>query len=106
MKKEYPKKIKKIMSEAPMAYSILMLLDYTKNKHSANELWRRWVSDKKAYSQLFIITVDATRRMPTLNSNNKTKRLAYGLQHMLALYHEQLIIFSYDKRRKNKRSVH
>jgi len=50
MKKEYPKKIKQIMSEAPMAYSILMLLDYTTKKHSANELWSRWVSDKKAYS--------------------------------------------------------
>jgi hypothetical protein len=50
MKREYPKKIKQIMREAPMAYSILMLLDYTKKKHSAVELWRRWISDKKAYS--------------------------------------------------------
>lgn len=50
MKKEYPKKIKQIMSEAPMAYSILILLDFTTKKHNANDLWKRWERDKKAYS--------------------------------------------------------
>jgi hypothetical protein len=47
MKTKYPKKIKKILIEAEMAYSILMLLDYTTKKASANELWRRWKIDKK-----------------------------------------------------------
>ena len=34
--------------------------------------------------QHYRLTADATRRMPPLNENNITKRLAYGLQHMLA----------------------
>ena len=47
METKYPKKIKQIMREAPMAYSILMLLDYNQKSVSANELFRRWQRDKK-----------------------------------------------------------
>lgn len=37
------------MRDAPMAYSILMLLDYNSKKVDANELYRRWKRDKIFY---------------------------------------------------------
>lgn len=49
MKTKYPKKIKQIMREAPMSYSILMLIDYNQKRVGANELFRRWKRDKKLY---------------------------------------------------------
>ena len=49
METKYPKKIKQIMREAPMDYSILMLLDYNQKSVGANELFRRWQRDKKFY---------------------------------------------------------
>jgi hypothetical protein len=42
MENKYPKKIKQIMQEAPIAYSILMLFDYNNSKVNANELFKRW----------------------------------------------------------------
>ena len=47
METKYPKKIKQIMREAPMAYSILTLMDYKNGSVGANELFRRWQRDKK-----------------------------------------------------------
>jgi len=44
--KKYPKKIRTIMLEAPMSYSLFMLSDYESNSVGANELFRRWQRDK------------------------------------------------------------
>jgi len=49
METKYPKKIREIMRDAPMAYSILVLLDYRSRSVGANELYRRWKWDKKFY---------------------------------------------------------
>jgi len=49
METKYPKKIKEIMRDAPMAYSMLVLLDYRSGSVGANELYRRWKRDKKFY---------------------------------------------------------
>jgi hypothetical protein len=47
METKYPKKIKQIMREAPMAYSILALMDYKNGSVEANELFIKWQRDKK-----------------------------------------------------------
>jgi len=47
MNTKYPKKIKQIMTEAPMAYSMVMLSDYKNDKVGADELFRRWQRDKE-----------------------------------------------------------
>ncbi len=43
----YPKKIRQIMREAPIAYSVLALMDYKNGSVGANELFRRFKKDIK-----------------------------------------------------------
>jgi len=46
MKKKYPQKIQEILKEAPLAYGMVVLLDYNNQSVGANELYRRWQRDK------------------------------------------------------------
>ena len=45
-KTQYPKKIKEIMLEASLAYSIVVVMDYKSGKVSANNLYKQWQIDK------------------------------------------------------------
>lgn len=43
---KYPKKINTILKESPLAYGIVTLMDFNSKNKTANDLFKKWQTDK------------------------------------------------------------